>query len=112
MSTRVVAGLCCLLGGATWAARWLLDPSGSTTGLLRYAGLAMLALGLAVAGGALGNRGRWWLRTIAGVGSAALVWSVVDVVRPAGEALAFDGALAVASGRERAPRRGAGAHAR
>lgn len=121
MSTRAVAGLCCLLGGAAWVARWVLAPSAAED-LLRYAGLALLALGLAVAGGGLGRRGPWWLRAVAGVGAAALAWSVVDVVRPAGEHPAFDGllglvavaggALAVASGRERVPRSRAGAHAR
>ena len=122
MTPRRLAGLCCLLGGTAWAVRWLLGPDGGTADALRLAGLGLLTSGVAIGAGSLGGRGHWWLRAIAAVGAVALAWSVVDIVRPPGEGMAFDGtlglvalafgALAVATGRERVPRRSAGAHAR
>lgn len=122
MTSRRIAGLCWSAGGAVWAARWLLALSPSVTGVARYAGLALLGAGLMIAGAGLVKRDTPWLRAVAGVGAAGLVWSVVEVFRPAGEAQTFDGAtgilavvvglLVLSSGRARAPKRPAGAHAR
>lgn len=122
MSPRRFAGLCCVLGGAVWVARWQLAPSAATSDAMRYAALALLGVGLVVAGGSLVKRGTWWLRAIAGVGAAGLTWSVAEVFRPAGEALMFDGVtgvvaiviglFGVVTGRSRTPGRSAGAHAR
>ncbi|MBA3783293.1 hypothetical protein [Nocardioides sp. InS609-2] len=122
MTPRRIAGLCCLLGGAVWVARWVLAPSGSAADAMRYAGLALLGVGLLIAGAGLARRGTWWLRAVAGVGAAGLTWSVVEMFRPVGGALMFDsitgivaiigGIFASVTGRARTPRRSAGAHAR
>ncbi|WP_426246021.1 hypothetical protein [Nocardioides sp. LHG3406-4] len=120
MTPRRTAGLCCLLGGALWVVRRLVAPSASD--LLQYAGLALLAAGLAVGGAGLVKRGTWWLRLVAGLGTAALAWSVVEVVRPAGGASTVDavagalalvaGLVAVLTGGARTDRRPVGAHLR
>lgn len=122
MSPRRVAGLCCLLGGALWVVDWVAEPPEATADLVRYAGLALLAVGLVVAGAGLARRGSWWLRVLAGGGAAFVTWSVVDVLRPTGDALTYDGLVgasavllglvAVVTGRDRTARRPAGAHAR
>ncbi len=130
MTPRRTAGLSCLLGGALWVARWPLaqsvaqsvDSSGPAADAMRYAGLALLGVGLVIAGAGLAPRGAWWLRAVAGVGAAGLMWSVAEVFRPVGDALVFDavvgmiavlgGLVAYTTGRASAPRRAVGAHAR
>lgn len=122
MSARRIAGLCWLLGGAVWVARWQLSLSPSATDTMRYAGLALVGVGLLIAGASLVKRGTWWLRGVAAVGAAGLTWSVAEVFRPTGEALMFDGGIGivavvvglfgVATGRRRTSSRVVGSHAR
>jgi MYXO-CTERM domain-containing protein len=117
-----------LVGGLCWLARFVLDlnRSGSDTlhDLLHGAGLVLLALALVAAGAGLVNRSAVWLRAIVGIAFPLLVWSVLEVLHPAGDEVAVDGVfgglvalvalVALVRGRRRRERRtrSVGAHAR
>ena len=126
MDPRTYARAAGLLGGLSWVVRLVLDLNGSGSGtpsdLLRWAGLVLLAVALAALGASLVSRSALWLRVIVGVAFPLLVWSVLEVLHPAGDPEAVDGvfgalaAVVAAVGllRSRPPRRRtpAGAHSR
>ncbi|MCW2792018.1 MAG: hypothetical protein JWO76_1116 [Nocardioides sp.] len=117
-----------LVGGLCWLARLVLDLNGSGTpgalDALHWAGLALLALALVASGAGLVSSSATWLRAIVGVAFPLLVWSVLEVIHPAGDPETIDGVfglvmalLSVAGlmrGRSRSEQRSrsAGAHAR
>ncbi len=91
-TTARVAGL---LGGLLWIVRVVLDRAGLSSELdaLHWSGLVLLAVALAAVGAGLVSKSATWLRIVVAVAVPLLVWSVVEVVRPVGDALAFDGVL-------------------
>ncbi|MCW2845395.1 MAG: hypothetical protein JWN22_3311 [Nocardioides sp.] len=117
-----------LVGGLCWVARYVLDRNGSgaagAVDALHWTGLVLLAVALVAAGAGLVSSSATWLRAIVGVALPLLVWSVLEVVHPAGDPEAIDAlfglVMAVVSvagllrGRSRSERRSrsAGAHAR
>jgi hypothetical protein len=117
-----------LVGGLCWLARFVLDLNGSGTGgaadVLRWTGLVLLAVALVAMGAGLVSRSAVWLRSMVAVAFPLLVWSVLEVLHPAGDPEGIDGVFGlVAMGvavpgliRARSPRAGrtraAGAHAR
>jgi hypothetical protein len=117
-----------LVGGLCWLVLLGLDRGGSAAGgvadLLHGAGLVLLALALAAAGAGLVSGGASWLRAIVAVALPLLVWSVLEVLHPAGDPEVIDGAfglvmvvvsvLGLVRGRHHGEQRGrsAGAHAR
>lgn len=126
MDLRTLARAAGLLGGLSWVVRFVLDLNGSGTGPLADAlwwlGLVLLAAALAALGISLVSRSALWLRVIVGVAFPLLVWSVLEVLHPAGNPQGIDGVfgalVAVGSGVGllRAPpprqRTHAGAHSR
>ena len=125
MDLRVIARWAGLVGGLAWLTRYLLDLVGasqSTMSVLYWLGLVLLFGGMASMGAGLVSA--TWLRAIVAVAFPLLVWSVLEVLHPSGNAYAIDGlfgllaaaiaAVAIAKApRERPPRtRSAGAHAR
>lgn len=84
-----------LVGGLSWLARYALDLTGSGTGAaadaLHWIGLVLLAVALVAAGAALVSSSATWLRAIVGVAFPLLVWSVLEVLHPAGDPEAIDG---------------------
>ena len=124
MNVRPLARLCGLLGGVCWAVRMVLSD-GTAGDVLQWAGLALLFVGMFGLGTALVSRGAVWLQVIVGVAFPLLVWSVLEVIHGAGEAVVVDGLVGIAiaaacllglrpkgEGGERPPRRHVGAHAR
>ena len=115
-----------LLGGVSWFTRFVLDLNGSGTGtpadVLWWVGLVLLSIALAALGVSLVSRSALWLRVIVGVAFPVLVWSVLEVLHPAGNPEGIDGvfgalvAVVAVFGllRSRPPRQPsrAGAHAR
>jgi hypothetical protein len=92
---------------------------------LYWAGLVLLLVGLCGLGAALVSKGAVWLRVIVGVAFPLLVWSVVEVLHASGDPVVIDAVFGVLigvtcvlalrrqrDGKERPPRRHAGAHAR
>jgi hypothetical protein len=76
-----VAGL---LGGLCWLGAYALDAAGGSSGLVdtvTWAGLALLAIAMLDAGASLVSRSATWLRVLVAVCFAALVWSVLEVLR-------------------------------
>jgi len=93
--------------------------------LLYWAGLAFLSVALYVLGTTLVSKGAVWLQAIVGIAFPLLVWSVVEVVHPAGDPVVIDAVVGIliagasllalrgsGDGGEKPPRRHAGAHAR
>ncbi|MCW2845094.1 MAG: hypothetical protein JWN22_3010 [Nocardioides sp.] len=84
-----------LVGGLCWLARFVLDRNGSgaagAVDALHWAGLVLLAVALVAAGAGLVSSSATWLRAIVGVALPLLVWSVLGVVHPAGDAETIDG---------------------
>ena len=129
MNLRTVTLWSGVLGGSCWVVRAGLDLAGTDDGALvdalHWGGLVLLALALAGYGAGLESRSAAWLRLIVAVAFPLLVWSVLEVLRRAGDPAVIDGvlglALLVVSGArmrgarsrpEREPRRGHGAHSR
>lgn len=127
MNLRALARVTGLLGGACWVARVLLDRGGSggtVVDALYWIGLVLVFVTLFVLGTMFVSKGALWLQAIVGVAFPLLVWSVVEVVRSAGDPLVIDAILGVAvagvsllalgpdDGGEKPPRRHVGAHAR
>ncbi len=127
MDLRAIARWAGLVGGLIWLTRFVLDLAGagqSVLSVLYWVGLVLLAAALASMGAGLVSSSATWLRAIVAVAFPLLVWSVLEVLHPAGNAYAIDGvfgllaaviaAVAIAKARpERPPRtRSAGAHAR
>ena len=87
MSLSRPAYAAAVLGGLVWVGRWLLDPlvGDGTSGVLHWAGVACFAVALAAAGAGLVNQSATPLRLLVAVALPLLVWSVVEVLRPAGD---------------------------
>lgn len=127
MSLRTVTLGAGVLGGVCWLVRLLLDLAGADGGtpadLLRWTGLVLLAVALAGLGAGLVGKSEVWLQAIVAVAFPLLVWSVLEVLHPAGDPEVIDGVfgavmvavcgrrLAVHRGEQRAGRVH-GAHAR
>ena len=120
---RPVARVCGVLGGACWLVRVGFD--GTLGDALQWAGMALLLVGLFGLGTAFVSKGAVWLQVIVGIAFPLLVWSVVEVVRGAGDPAVVNAvagvlvaaacALALRPDRgeeDDPPRRHAGAHAR
>lgn len=128
MSLPLFARLTGLVGGLLWLLRLVLDLAGTQAGegVLRPAGFVLLGLALAAAGALLVSSSAAWLRVIVAVAFPLLVWSVLEVIAPATDAvlvhgitgvvaiaLALRGARRTRSAPARSRRaRHAGAHAR
>lgn len=130
MSRRTVTMVSGVLGGLCWLARLVLDlvgsdsaDGGTVTEVLQWAGLVLLAIALAGLGAGLVGRSELWLQGIVAVAFPLLVWSVLEVLHPAGDPEVIDGVLGavmvvvcarglVASRGERPDRRLHGTHAR
>jgi hypothetical protein len=97
MTVRQLGGALGVLGGLVWIARWLLNPeSGSSADVMRYAGLALILLGLVCVGLTLVKGQALWLDCIVGLSAPALFWAIYEVVRAElGEAVVFHGVLGV-----------------
>lgn len=84
-----------LVGGLAWLARFGLDLNGSGSGAaadaLFWVGAVLLAVALVAAGAALVSSSATWLRAIVGIAFPLLVWSVLEVLRAAGDPEAIDG---------------------
>lgn len=89
MSLTRPAYVAALLGGLVWIARWLADAAltDGTSGLLHWVGTGLFALALAVAGASLVSSSAPPLRALVAVAFPLLMWSVVEFVRPADDAL-------------------------
>ena len=98
MTPRSLAPRAAALGGALWTVRWLIggpEVDRSAGDVLHWLGLVLLALTPAVVGAGLVSRSAAALRALVAIAFPVLVWSVVEVVRPSGDAHVFDGILGV-----------------
>lgn len=126
MDPRLIAGRTALAAGLCWVLRWLLSGvlGGGALSALHWLGVLLFALSLAALGAGLVSSSAAPLRALVAVALPLLVWSVAEVVRPAGDTLvqqgllglvaAVAGALGSTRGRrapERAARRRTGSHA-
>ena len=126
MNLRTVTMVSGVVGGLCWVAGLVVDLVGSDSGplvdALHWAGLVLLAIALAGIGAGLVGR-VLWLQAIVAVAFPLLVWSVLEVLHPAGDPEIIDGifgAAMVAIGArrllehrgEREDRRVHGTHAR
>ena len=127
MNLRTVTMGAGVLGGACWLLRLVLDVAGTDDGsfvaLLEWAGLVLVGVALGALGAGLVGKSELWLRAIVAVAFPLLVWSVLEVLRPAGNPAVIDGLLGVVvlaicarrlaqDGGTAAERRAHGAHAR
>jgi hypothetical protein len=125
MDLNTVARGSGLVGGLLWLVRFLLDLAGSGSGaadLLYVGGLVLLGVALVGMGMGLVSRSALWLRVIVGIAFPLLVWSVLEVLHPAGDPQAIDGvvglvavvvaALGLVRARPETRARSAGAHSR
>lgn len=96
MTAHLRAPLVAALGGGLWVLRWLTggpEVDRSPGDVLHWLGLVLLALALAVVGAGLVSRSAVALRALVAVALPLLAWSVLEVVRPDGEAHVFDGVV-------------------
>jgi hypothetical protein len=97
MDLHTLARASGLVGGLCWLVRFVLDLGGSGSGgaadLFHGAGLVLLAVALVAMGAGLVSRSATWLRAIVGIAFPLLVWSVLEVLHPAGNAAGIDGVL-------------------
>ena len=127
MDLRAIARWAGLVGGLAWLTRYLLDLAGagqSILSVLYWLGLVLLFAAMASMGAGLVSSSATWLRAIVAVAFPLLVWSVLEVLHPSGNAYAIDGVFGLLAAviaavpiakapRERRPRtRSAGAHVR
>ena len=117
-----------VLGGLCWLLRLVLDLAGTDDGglvdVLEWAGFVLVAIALAALGAGLVGKSELWLRAIVAVAFPLLVWSVLEVLRQAGNPAVVDGILGAVvlaicahrltqgGGGPQAERRPHGAHAR
>ena len=93
--------------------------------MLFWAGLVCLSVALFGLGTAFVSKGAVWLQGIVGVAFTLLVWSIVEVLHPAGDPVVIDAVVGIVIAGisflalrgpgdrgEKPPRRHAGAHAR
>lgn len=96
MDLRLIARWAGLAGGLLWLARFVLDLAGQDGALLdvlHWVGLVLLASWLVSTGAGLVSRSATWLRAIVAVALPLLVWSVLEVLHPAGDPVAIDGVV-------------------
>ena len=97
MNLRTVTMGVGVLGGVCWVLRLVLDVAGSGNGafldVLEWAGLVMVGVALAALGAGLVGKSELWLRVIVALAFPLLVWSVLEVLRPAGNPAVVDGLL-------------------
>ena len=88
MRTRVA--LAGLVGGLCWLGAFVLDTGsgGGAVDALTWAGLALLTVAVLGAGAGLVSRSATLLRVLVAVCFAALVWSVLEVLRDSVDGLA------------------------
>lgn len=111
--TPRLAAVLGLLGGLCWVLSFVLDRAtgGGVVDVLAWAGLALVLLAAAVGGLSLVPAAPVWLRAIAAVGAAVLVWAVVATAGGSVEsrvvelvagvlALVVSGAVIARTGRE------------
>lgn len=74
-----LAALAGLVGGLAWIAAWALDrfAGSGMADVLGWVGLVLVLLAAAVGGLALVPTAPAWLRAVAALGAAVLVWAVV-----------------------------------
>lgn len=125
MDLRTVTAGAGVLGGICWLARLVLDVAdvgdGTPVDVLHWAGLVLIAVAMAGVGAGLVGR-EVWLQAVVAVAFPLLVWSVLEVLHPAGDPAVIDGVFAVLvlaicarrllQHREREPSRHHGTHAR
>ena len=89
---RTPAALAGLLGGLCWLAAFAVDATagGRPVDALTWAGVALLAVAVLGAGASLVSRGATGLRVVVAVCFLALVGSVLEVVRAAGDPVVVD----------------------
>ena len=99
MLLRTVTVATALLGGLCWVVRMVLALSGTDDGALHDAlswiGLVLLAVATAGFGAGLVSSSASWLRAIVAVAFPLLVWSVLEVLHPAGDPPVVDGIFAL-----------------
>ena len=96
MNLRTAGSVAGILGGLGWVARWGADLAGDDPSWgqpVRWAGLVLLVLALAVVGAGLVSRSALWLRVIVAVAFPLLAWSVYSVVRGTDDDITLDGIL-------------------
>jgi hypothetical protein len=90
---RVPAAVAGSLGGLCWLAAYVADRADAGSGLvdgITWAGVALLTIAVLAAGASLVSSSANWLRLIVAVCFAALVGSLLAVVRDGGDPLAVD----------------------
>lgn len=97
---RMPVAVAGLLGGVCWLGAYLVDATsgGGIVDALTWAGLALLAIAVLGAGAGLVSRSASWLRVIVAVCFAALVWSVLEVLRDSVDQLAVYAVFGVVAG--------------
>ena len=98
---RTPAAIAGLVGGLCWIGADVVDASsgGGLAGALTVLGAVLLAVAVVAAGAGLVSRSATWLRVVVAVCFAALVGSVLQVLRQGGDPEAVDalaGVVAVA----------------
>src|SRR5688572_32961931 len=96
MDVRALGPVAGLLGGLCWVIRWVGNLAGGAGGWgdsLRWAGIGLLAIALAVVGAGLVSRSALWLRLLVAVAFPLLVGSLYSVIRGVGDAVALVGAI-------------------
>jgi len=98
MTVRQLGGGLGVLGGIVWIARWLMAPADGPADVLRYAGLALVLLGLVCVGLTLVKGQALWLDIVVGFAAPALFWAIYEMVRAevVGDGLLFHGVLGIA----------------
>lgn len=91
MSVRLVAVVAAVAGGLVWTFRWITDGPAP----LHWVGLALLGVAVAGLGARLVRSSAVPLRAVVAVGSALLVLSLVELVRPQPDPAGFDAVLGV-----------------
>lgn len=99
MNLRTVTLVSGVVGGLCWLARLVVDligpDGGSVADVLQWAGLALVAIALAALGAGLVGKSELWLRVIVAIAFPLLVWSVLEVLHPAGDPEIVDGVFGV-----------------
>ncbi len=99
MNLRTVTMVSGVLGGLLWLLRLVVDlvssDSGTVLDVLQWAGLVLLAIALAGLGAGLVGR-ELWLQVIVAIAFPLLVWSVLEVLHPAGDPEIIDGVFGAA----------------
>jgi hypothetical protein len=94
---RTPAAVAGLLGGLCWLGAYVLDATsgGGLVDALTWAGYVLVGLAVLAAGAGLVSRSATWLRVLVAVCFAALVWSVLEVLRDSLDGLTVNAAFGV-----------------